>query len=164
MHSIPSEGVDIDQLGAVTSAVETLHEELRRMQSRLVGGVIVPVRGRVSAGGLVSTEEEAGDSITVPAEMVAGMPDAYALIVSGDSMTPDLMDGDRVLVDPGREWQPNNIVVVRVRGTETTIKRLVARDTTVILVPTNRTYPVLEVPADDVELLGVAVQRIASLV
>jgi SOS-response transcriptional repressor LexA len=51
-------------------------------------------------------------------------PNAFALIVAGESMAPLFRPGDRVVVDPAAQVKPGNIVVARINNdTEATIKR-----------------------------------------
>jgi repressor LexA len=66
---------------------------------------------------------------------------AFGLLVKGDSMSPELNDGDIVIVSPGNEIKKRQIGIFRVNG-ETTIKFYLPLDKeTLILQPANPKYP-----------------------
>ncbi|MTI13805.1 LexA family protein [Sansalvadorimonas verongulae] len=80
---------------------------------------------------------------------------AYALIVQGDSMTNPhagqmtFLPGSRVIVDPGREAEVGNYVVVRLPGSdEVTFKQLVQDGGQLFLKPLNPQYLTQPFPKD----------------
>ncbi|HUY97191.1 MAG TPA: transcriptional repressor LexA [Verrucomicrobiae bacterium] len=89
----------------------------------------IPVVGRVAAGTPVLAEENIEDHLAVGIE-IAGSEDAFALRVSGDSMIQaGILDGDLVVVRPGRDARDGTIVVARLENPttgegEVTVKRL----------------------------------------
>ncbi len=48
---------------------------------------------------------------------------AYALVVTGDSMVPTLNEGDYVIVSPSAELHNNSIVDFRLKGGNAGVKR-----------------------------------------
>jgi phage repressor protein C with HTH and peptisase S24 domain len=52
-------------------------------------------------------------------------PDAYALLVSGNSMAPRMRPGEAVLVEPNHECQPGDEVVLGLRGGDRMVKEFV---------------------------------------
>ncbi len=56
-----------------------------------------------------------------------GDPNAYALVVSGDSMEPLYRDGDRIIVSPAANIRRGDRVVIKTREGEVMAKELVRR-------------------------------------
>ena len=115
-----------------------------------------PVIGRITAGytGL-AVEEYTGDFIDVPSDIMRGhtKKDFFVLEVQGDSMSPKLLDGDRVLVERCDSVDSGTIVVLLYNGIESTVKRVryVAGEDWLELVPDNPDYPVKRVEGPDLE-------------
>ncbi len=79
----------------------------------------------------------------------------FFLRVSGSSMSPTLMDGDIILVDPDAQAHHKSVVVVRNGSGEATVKRLIMDGESLMLVPDNPQFPAK--PIDDCGLVGVVV-------
>ena len=76
------------------------------------------------------------------------------IAVAGDSMEPDLRDGDEILVDRAPRPFRDGIHVVRM-GDALHVKRVQARGPgRLILISSNKAYPPVDVEAQEVELLG----------
>lgn len=115
-----------------------------------------PVIGRITAGytGL-AVEEPTGDFIEVPSDIMRGYTekDFFVLEIQGDSMSPKLLNGDRVLVKRCDSVDSGTIVVFLYNGIESTVKRVryVAGEDWLELVPDNPDYPVKRVEGPDLE-------------
>ena len=86
-----------------------------------------------------------------------------AIRVEGDSMEPTLRDGDEILVDrTPRAWR-DGIHVVR-SGEALLVKRLdLARPGTITLVSDNKAYAPVELPIEEVEVIGRVVWKSGRL-
>lgn len=101
---------------------------------------MIPILGRVPAGPAVGSYADAEGH--VPASVDRENVDSlFALRVKGDSMEPTLMDRDTVVVRWTAVASNNDIVVARLDGDESTVKRLRMRPGGPILVPDNTKYP-----------------------
>ena len=77
-----------------------------------------------------------------------------AIAVAGDSMEPELRDGDEILVDRTPRPLRDGIHVVRL-GEALHVKRVqAARPGQVTLISANPAYPPIEVELDDVDVIG----------
>jgi phage repressor protein C with HTH and peptisase S24 domain len=77
-----------------------------------------------------------------------------AIAVAGDSMEPELRDGDEILVDRSPRPFRDGIHVVRM-GDALYVKRVQhARPGRLMLVSANNAYPPIEVPVEEVEVIG----------
>lgn len=59
----------------------------------------------------------------------------YTLRVLGDSMSPDYLDGDIVLMDYARQPREGDVVAALVDGIESTLKIYSRRDDEITLIP-----------------------------
>lgn len=90
----------------------------------------------------------------------------FSVRVDGDCMAPTLQDGDLVFVDTqfDHDTLNNRIVVVRIGGEETTLKRFFQRDSGIELRPDNGKYPAIFVkPEEEPEVVGVVVKRVGGV-
>lgn len=79
-------------------------------------------------------------------------PDAFALRVDGDSMAPEILPGDVVVLSPSAPAVEGRAAVVQLAGQiGVTCKLYRALAGSVHLVPVNASYEIAAVPADEVE-------------
>jgi len=117
----------------------------------------VPVLGSVSAGAWSDAGvDETGERVLVPPD-IEGLVD-YALRVQGDSMVPTLYEGDLLYVSRRLEPKQRDIVVVRNRDGEVSVKRYIKFKDKVSLRADNPAYEPLN--PDDAEILGVALMSV----
>jgi repressor LexA len=115
------------------------------IQAKLNKVVPVPVVGRVAAGQPILAEENIEDHLMLSQELI-GTDQAFALEVRGDSMKDaGILDGDFVVVRPGKDAPNGSIVVARVEDDQTnestaTVKRLFREADRLRLQPENEAY------------------------
>jgi repressor LexA len=133
--------------------IERLSEEFRVKASELVdaplppGAIVptpvetvpVPVYGRIAAGEPLEMCELV-EEVEAPATKRERHPYAYFLIVSGDSMNNEILDGHLALIDPKAEVRNGDTVAVNVNGYDATLKVWHRTSNSVILSP-NSTNP-----------------------
>lgn len=107
--------------------------------------VYFDIIGSVSAGyGGVAVEEFTGDSIPIPKSMLHNQSkdNFFVLRVKGDSMYPQFLDGDSVLVQRCTSVDSGSIAVVLYNSNEATIKKVVynSGEDWLELIPTNPEY------------------------
>lgn len=123
-------------------------------------GFRIPVIGHAEAGD-VELEFEYGDQgfppgaadeyLTVGAEL--GDPQAYGLVIRGDSMEPVFRTGDRIVVSPVRPFVPKRLYVVRSKGGQVWLKRVERHGDTYSLLSVNPAYPPIYLGVGDVRWL-----------
>ncbi|GAA4493592.1 hypothetical protein GCM10023095_04100 [Pseudaeromonas paramecii] len=90
---------------------------------------------------------------------------AFALRVKGDSMAPDIIEGDVVVVDPDVSPQPGDIVVAKNGSHEATIKQYRPRGYNAEgkewfeLVPRNEVYAPMRSDVCSITIIGVMVEH-----
>ena len=140
--------------------IEELQTQLREAQADYSPELVQPPIPRVpvfeiSAGASLAYDDGgypvgvADDWLSVP-----GLTDAQAFgcFVHGDSMEPELNDGDIVVFSPAKALKSGAICFVRTQDDTATVKRLffegesIRQAKEIRLVPTNRKYPDERIP------------------
>ena len=121
---------------------------------------MVPVLGRIAAGGPILAEEQVETVMPLPRELV-GQGQLFLLRVSGDSMIDAaICDGDYVVVRSQQSADPGEVVAALL-GDEATVKTLSRKDGHVWLLPQNPAYE--PIPGDDARILGKVVSVMRRL-
>ena len=115
------------------------------------GAALVPMVGRIAAGGPILAEQEVEAVFPLPRDLV-GDGELFMLRVSGDSMIDAaICDGDWVVVR-SQATAENGEIVAALLDNEATVKTLKRRDGHVWLMPHNPAYaPIL---GDDATIMG----------
>jgi repressor LexA len=116
----------------------------------------IPILGRVPAGQPLEAIADVEDYLAVD-EAIAKSAN-FALRVKGDSMFPEINDGDVVLVQSTNVAQNGDVVVATVDDNEATVKRLRRAGGDVYLQPANPAYPIIR--GKDINVVG----RVTSLI
>lgn len=97
------------------------HRGLRLPGRSSLRAAIVPLLGSVQAGALTEAIQEATDHLVVESRLPAG--ELFALRVRGDSMAPEIL-ADDVLIVRRQPRAENGEIVVALVDSEATVKRL----------------------------------------
>ena len=133
-------------------------------ETNKIGSVKIPVLGSIPAGIPLEAIEDIVDYEEIPSSMGAGGKKYFALEVKGDSMYPEFLPGDRVVVLLTDVCSSGDVCVVRVNGYEATLKRVrIGPDRSLTLEPRNpeyspRTYTPEEIENLPVSIAGVVVE------
>lgn len=106
----------------------------------------MPILGRIAAGyDSTALEEETGEYIFLPSDMFKNRTaeDFFVLCVSGDSMFPEIHDGDLAVVRRVSSVDPGRIAVVLYNNDEATLKKVnyVYGQDWMDLIPINPQFP-----------------------
>ena len=87
-------------------------------------------------------------------------PNAFALVVRGDSMEPLFLEGETIIVDPGREAINGSYVIAKNGDNEATFKQLVVDGPNVYLRPLNtELYKQWDMTGVEFRIIGVVVAK-----
>lgn len=92
------------------------------------------LKGAIAAG-MPLEMFEVPESVQVPVDVDRAFPKAYFLVVRGDSMNKVISENMYALIDPCEELNNGEIGVIRVNGTEATLKRFYKMDDYIMLQP-----------------------------
>lgn len=121
--------------------------------------VTIPILGRVPAGIPIEAVTDRIGEIEIARPR--GDDKCWALKVKGDSMYPKILDGDIVIFREQQSCENGDICVVRVNGTDATLKKVVKNGDSIILQPLNPDFEPLVfsdsvVDQPSLEVIGVA--------
>lgn len=119
----------------------------------------IPVLGSVPAGVPLEAIEDIVDWEEIPQSMASGEKEYFALEVKGDSMWPDYLPGDVVIVRRQPTCDSGDDCVVYINGYDATLKqvRLNAEDQSLTIVPRNQSYPPRTFTAEEIQNLPVTI-------
>ncbi|MEM7562359.1 MAG: transcriptional repressor LexA [Pseudomonadota bacterium] len=108
---------------------------------------------KIPAGAPVSVYDDSRESFSVTHDYFGG-GDILSIRVSGDSMNGDsIADGDVAMIKRQQEANKGDILALRIDG-EITLKRVKLDAEDAFLLPSNPDYPIRQVRARDLEILG----------
>ena len=117
----------------------------------------LPLVGTIAAGYPLEAVPTA-ETVTVPADMVAGRGRTFVLKIQGESMIDEqIREGDYVVIEARQVARDGETVVALVDGTDATLKRLYREGATVRLQPSHPTMSPIVLAADRVTVQGVVV-------
>ncbi|RQD61878.1 MAG: helix-turn-helix transcriptional regulator [Desulfonatronovibrio sp. MSAO_Bac4] len=124
------------------------------------------VSARACAGsGSLEVQDNIIDEIPFSSEWInrTGNPGSMVVMeVMGDSMSPELEEGDLILIDQSRQrLQSQKIYVIGLEDT-LQVKRVESRPNLLILFSTNQKYPPVTLQGDEVETLRILGQVLWS--
>lgn len=128
------------------------------MTDTVSDSVRIPVLGSVPAGIPLEAIEDVLDWEEIPKSMLAGGKEYFALQVKGDSMYPEYLEGDTVIVQKTPVCQSGDVCVVYVNGFSATLKQVkLSEDGSLTLVPRNPEYPPRTYSAEEIEKTPVSI-------
>lgn len=122
------------------------------------GAVRIPVLGSVPAGIPIEAIEDILDWEEIPVSMCSGDREYFALQVQGDSMWPDYLTGDVVIIRKTPCCESGEDCVVYVNGYDATLKQVkLGEDGSLSIIPRNPNYPPKTYTAEEVRDLPVSI-------
>lgn len=102
-------------------------------------GLKIPVLGTVAAGIPISAVEDILDYEEVP-QSWGNQGEFFALKIKGDSMKPEINDGDTVIVRQQSTANNGDVVIALVNGDDATCKKFEKLDNGIMLISNNSKY------------------------
>jgi SOS-response transcriptional repressor LexA len=120
----------------------------------------IPVVSWVRAGVRHDSTDpnEPGDSAEWIESDVEGA-NVFSLIVMGDSMEPEFLEGEIIIINPNKEALPGDFIIVKSPDGETTFKQLKRYGNRWVLHPLNPRYEDMEVRRGDFSIIGKVVKK-----
>lgn len=121
-------------------------------------GTRIPVLGAVPAGIPLEAVEDIIDWEEIPTTMCSGGREYFALQVDGDSMWPDYLPGDVVIIRKSPTCNSGDVCVVYVNGYDATLKQVKFHDDgSLTIVPKNQSYPPKTFSPQEIQELPVSI-------
>ena len=118
---------------------------------------IVFVYGTIPAGVPMECIEDILDTEEISADMLKGGKQYFGLRVKGDSMEPEYLDGDALILEKADDCENGDDAVIMVNGNDGTFKRVFKNENGVILQPLNPTYSPMVYSNEQIENLPVKI-------
>lgn len=120
----------------------------------------IPVVGRIPAGTPIEAIEDVVDHEDIPAAL-ARRGEYFGLRVVGNSMTPNYLDGDTIIVRKQNTCESGDDCVVMVNGNDATFKRVTLDERGIVLRPLNPDYDTYFYSNEEIERLPVTIAGVA---
>lgn len=98
------------------------------------------VYGLIPAGIPIECIEDILDTEEIPIDMLRGGKEFFGLRVKGDSMSPDYLDADTLIVQRQDDCESGDDCIVMVNGNDGTFKRVFKTEQGIVLQPLNPSY------------------------
>lgn len=119
-------------------------------------GIKIPILGYVAAGIPIAAITDVIGEVTI-SKHTAQKGEHFALKIKGDSMEPDMKQGDVVIVRLQPEAESGDTIIAQVDGNEATCKKFRFVDGGIILQSMNPKYDPMFFSADQVQTLPVKI-------
>ncbi len=158
---------DAYTLAKISDVYQVSVDRLLGRQEQNPSSCRIPVLGHIQAGYPNLSAEDVIDFEEISQEL-AETGEYFALSVSGNSMEPRICEGDIVIIRRQATISSGEIAVLRIKGDASTIKTVVLRGKSLVLIAMNKDYPPIiytskEVELYPVEILGKVIELRARL-
>lgn len=158
--------VAIELANAMNLKIEKLLSKLNNDQEFTINenkktnssnSAIVFVYGTIPAGIPMECIEDIIDTEEISQDMLKGGKQYFGLRVKGDSMEPDYLDGDTLILEKADDCENGDDCVVMVNGDDGTFKRVFKNENGIILQPLNPSYAPMPYTNEQIENLPVRI-------
>ena len=125
--------------------------------NRSTSSAIVLVYGTIPAGVPMECIEDIIDTEEISADMLKGNKEYFGLKIKGDSMEPEYLDGDTIILEKTESCESGDDCVVMVNGYDGTFKRVFKNENGIILQPLNNKYQPIIYSNEQIENLPVRI-------
>lgn len=152
--------VALELANAMNMKIEDLLNMINKDQEFKVNtsnSAVVFVYGSIPAGVPMECIEDIIDTEEIPADMLRGGKQYFGLKVKGNSMEPEYLDGDTLILEKVDDCESGEDAVIMVNGNDGTFKRVFKNENGIILQPLNSEYAPLVFTNEQIENLPVRV-------
>ena len=130
----------LNRIGDFASALHTTPNFLLGVkEDNNPQGIKIPVLGTVAAGIPISAVEDILDYEEIP-QSWQNQGEFFGLKIKGDSMKPDINDGDTVILKQQPTANNGDVVIALVNGDDATCKKFEKLDNGIMLISNNSEY------------------------
>lgn len=133
------------------------NEYKKQFTNNTSNSAVVFVYGTIPAGIPMECIEDIIDTEEISADMLKGDKQYFGLKIKGNSMEPEYLDGDTIILEKTEDCESGDDAVVMVNGDDGTFKRVFKNDNGIILQPLNPAYAPLVFTNEDIEKLPVRI-------
>ncbi len=132
-------------------------KNIQGMEKKTEGSAVVLVYGTIPAGTPIECIEDIIDTEEIPADMLKGGKQYFGLRIKGNSMFPEYLDGDTLILEKVEDCENGQDCVVMVNGNDGTFKRVFKNENGIILQPLNPEYQPMIYTNEQIEQLPIKI-------
>lgn len=132
------------------SKADLVEDHTKYESNSLKKATTIKIYGRVAAGIPLEAIEDVIDEEEIPEEL-ARTGEFFGLRISGDSMEPDIHNGDTVIVKRQDDAESDEIVIALVNGNDGVCKRLKKYADSIALISLNPNYEPMYFNQEEIE-------------
>ena len=133
----------IDKIQLLANYFNIQKADLVESRNTLVNtskSAVVFVYGTIPAGIPMECIEDIIDTEEIPSDMLKGGKQYFGLKIKGNSMYPDYLDGDTIILEKTDNCESGDECCVMVNGSDGTFKKVIKNENGIILQPLNSEY------------------------
>lgn len=134
-----------------------IDNNIQGMSKATEKGAVVFVYGTIPAGTPIECIEDIIDTEEISIDMLKGGKEYFGLRIKGNSMEPEYLDGDTLILLKQEDCENGDDCVVMVNGQEGTFKRVFKNENGIILQPLNSAYNPVSYTNKEIEELPVKI-------
>ena len=144
-------------MGYDVSIHRNFDKNIKGLDKQTTSSAVVFVYGTIPAGTPVECIEDIIDTEEIDADMLKGGKQYFGLKIKGDSMYPEYLDNDTIILEKVDDCESGDDCVVMVNGNDGTFKRVFKNQNGIILQPLNNNYQPMIYTNEQIEDLPVRV-------
>ncbi len=134
-----------------------IDKNIQSLNKKTEASAVVLVYGTIPAGVPMECIEDIIDTEEIPADMLKGGKQYFGLRIKGDSMYPEYLDGDTLILLKQDDCESGEDCVVMVNGNDGTFKRVFKNENGIILQPLNNSYQPMIYTNEQIENLPIRI-------
>ena len=131
--------------------------ESRNTLAHTSNSAVVFVYGTIPAGIPMECIEDIIDTEEISADMLKGGKQYFGLKIKGNSMYPDYLDGDTIILEKTDDCESGDECCVMVNGSDGTFKKVIKNENGIILQPLKSEYQPMFYTNEQIKLLPVKI-------
>ena len=132
-------------------------EKINNSSAQKTNPAVVLVYGTIPAGIPMEMIEDIIDTEEIDANMLKGGKEYFGLKIKGNSMYPEYLDGDTIILEKMDDVESGSDAVVMVNGNDGTFKRVFKNENGIILQPLNPEFQPIVYTNEQIEKLPIRV-------
>lgn len=146
---------------AMNMSIEELLSKINGNQEFTINSspssAVVFIYGTIPAGIPMECIEDIIDTEEIPSDMLKGGKQYFGLKIKGNSMYPEYLDGDTIILEKVNNCENGQDCIVMVNGNDGTFKRVFKNENGIILQPLNNEFQPMVYSNEQIKNLPVRV-------